>query len=184
MKFPPAIFLQRIAALALAAGLLALGYFALVQPYVEAHRRYGDNIAQLRRNLERERTVAQGELRLQQALQERKRLDVAQRHYLAERSVVLASAELQALVKRAVALGNGELVSMQIVNAPQKQDTARDVTLRARMRGDVRALQRTLHALESGLPILFVNQLSIDADSGGDLFVSFDVTGQMRGRRE
>jgi len=178
-----ATVLRKAAALALAGALLALCYFALVEPFFEAHRRYDRTIAKLRLNLEQERAVAQGELRIKQVLEERKRLDVAQRHYLVERSVALASAELQGLVKHAVAQGKGELISMQVVSAP-KQDALREVTLRVRMRGGVGALQRMLHALEGGLPILFVNQLSIDAASGGDLMVGFDVSGHMRERRE
>ena len=184
-----ATVLRKAAALALAVVLLTLCYFALVEPFFEAHRRYDRTIAKLRLSLEQERAVAQGELRIKQVLEERKRLDVAQRHYLVERSVALASAELQGLVKHAVAQGKGELISMQVVSAPkqdlsaQRQD-AREVTLRVRMRGDVSALQRMLHALEGGLPILFVNQLSIDAASGGDLLVGLDVSGHMRERRE
>lgn len=178
-----ATLLRRAGALALAAALLALGYFALARPFFEAHRRYDETIARLQRSLEQERAVAQGELRIRQVLEERKRLDVAQRHYLAERSVALASAELQGLVKNAVAQGRGELISMQVVSAP-KQDALREVTLRVRMRGDAGALQRMLHALEGGLPILFVNQLSIDAAAGGELAVGFDVSGHMRERRE
>lgn len=177
-----ATVLRKAAALALAVVLLTLCYFALVEPFFEAHRRYDRTIAKLRLSLEQERAVAQGELRIKQVLEERKRLDVAQRHYLVERSAALASAELQGLVKHAVAQGKGELISMQVVSAP-KQD-AREVTLRVRMRGDVSALQRMLHALEGGSPILFVNQLSIDAASGGDLLVGLDVSGHMRERRE
>ncbi len=183
MSHRHATVLRKAAALALAGVLLALCYFALVEPFFEAHRRYDRTIAKLRLNLEQERAVAQGELRIKQVLEERKRLDVAQRYYLVERSVALASAELQGLVKHAVAQGKGELISMQVVSAP-RQDALREVTLRVRMRGDVSALQRMLHALEGGLPILFVNQLSIDAASGGDLMVGFDVSGHMRERRE
>ena len=182
MSHQRATLLRKAAALALAGAVLAACYFTLVEPFFEAHRRYDQSIAKLRFSLEREKAVAQGEQRFKQVLEERKRLDVAQRHYLAERSVALASAELQGLVKNAVAQGKGELLSMQVVPAPK--DALREVTLRVRMRGDVGALQRMLHALEGGLPILFVNQLSIDAASGGDLLVGFDVSGHMRERRE
>jgi general secretion pathway protein M len=175
--------LRRAAALAILGALLALCYLALVRPFLEAHRRYDESIARLSRSLEQQRTLAQEEPRIQQVMNERKRIDVARRHYLAERNATLASAELQGLVKGAVAQGRGELISMQVVSSP-KQDALRQVTLRVRMRGDMGALQRMLHTLEGGLPILVVNQLSIDAAAGGELFVSFDVSGQMRGRRE
>lgn len=178
-----ATLLRRAAALAICGVLLALCYFALLQPLLDAHRRYDESIVRLIRSLEQQRALAQGEARIQQVMSERKRLDVGQRHYLAERNATLASAELQGLVKRAVAQGRGDLISMQVVSSP-KQDALREVTLRVRMRGDMGALQRMLYALEGGLPILFVNQLSVDAAAGGELFVSFDVSGQMRGRRE
>lgn len=183
MSLKNATRLRRAAALILAGAFVALCYFALGRPLLEAHRGYDESIALLGRSLEHQRLIAQTELRIRQAIAERKRMDVARHHYLAERSATLASAELQGIVKRAIAQGTGELLSMQVVSAPQ-HDALREVTLRVRMRGDVGALQRMLHALEGGLPILFVNQLSIDAAAGGELLVSFDVSGQMRGRRE
>jgi len=178
---------RRIAALALAAAAAGLGYAALVYPLIEAHRSYDERIAGLRHRLAQYQRMAQGREATQRLLEQRKRADLAKRYYLAERNPALAAAELQGLVKRAVEHGQGELITTQVVSG-QRAERRAEVTLRVRVRGDIRTLQKLLYALESGRPILFVNNLSIDvapamraarlaaAPPARDLLISVDVT--------
>jgi len=184
---------RRIAALALAAAAAGLGYAALVYPLIEAHRSYDERIAGLRHRLAQYQRMAQGREATQRLLEQRKRADLAKRYYLAERNPALAAAELQGLVKRAVEHGQGELITTQVVSG-QRAERRAEVTLRVRVRGDIRTLQKLLYALESGRPILFVNNLSIDvapamraarlaaAPPARDLLISVDVTAYTRER--
>ena len=184
---------RRIAALALAAAAAGLGYAALVYPLIEAHRSYDERIAGLRHRLAQYQRMAQGREATQRLLEQRKRADLAKRYYLAERNPALAAAELQGLVKRAVEHGQGELITTQVVSG-QRAERRAEVTLRVRVRGDIRTLQKLLYALESGRPILFVNNLSIDvapamraarlaaAPPARDLLINVDVTAYTRER--
>jgi general secretion pathway protein M len=169
---------SRAAALALAALLGALAYVAFVRPLLETHRRYEERIADLGMRHDQFRRAAQGRGAAQALLEQRRRADRGRTHYLTERNPALASAELQELVKRAVEAGGGELISTQVIG-PLRGEGASEVTVKVRLRGSVRTLQRTLYALEAGTPILFVNNLSVDSASG-DLAVGFEVTGHTR----
>lgn len=178
--------LRRAAALGLAAALLAGGYFGLVRPLVQLHRHYDDEIVRAQESLAEHEAAARNRQELQRLLDERKRLDPARRYYLDEPSPALASAALHALVKRAVERGKGELVSIQVVSAQRdaspRTPALREVTLRANLRGDARALQKTLYELEYGLPVVVVSNLSVDA-SAGELAIRFDASAFTRERR-
>lgn len=187
------LFQRRLAALALAAALGALGYAALIYPVIEAHRHFDERIAELSHRLAQYQRVAKDREASERLLAQRRRADVAKRYYLAERNPALASAELQGLVKRAVEQSKGELVSTQVMSG-QRSERRSEVTIKVRVRGDIRTLQRLLYALESGGPILFVNNLSIDAppvlrsarlpavSPARDLVISIDVSGYTRER--
>ena len=182
---------RRFAALALTVALAGLGYGAFVLPLIEAHRYYDESIADLRHRLAQYQRVAKDREANQRLLDQRKRADLAKGHYLAERNPALASAELQALLKRAVEQGKGELVSTQVVS-PQRGS---EVTVKVRVRGSIRTLQKLLYALESSRPILFVNTLTVDAapatrparpeatPPANDLVIGIDVTGYTRERK-
>lgn len=185
---------RRVAALGLAAALAGLGYAALVRPLIEAHRHYDERIAELNHQLQRYARAAKDREALQGLLGQRTRMDVAKNYYLAERNPALASAELQGLLKRAVEQGRGEIISTQVVR-PERSSEA---TVRVQVRGDIRTLHRTLYTLESGRPILFVNNLSIANSSprgarvlartqgvvpGKDLLITMEVSGYMRERQ-
>jgi len=182
---------RRFAALALTVALAGLGYGAFVLPLIEAHRYYDESIADLRHRLAQYQRVAKDREANQRLLDQRKRADLAKGHYLAERNPALASAELQALLKRAVEQGKGELVSTQVVS-PQRGS---EVTVKVRVRGSIRTLQKLLYALESSRPILFVNNLTVDAapatrparpeatPPANDLVIGIDVTGYTRERK-
>lgn len=172
---------RRVAALALAAALAAAAYAALVQPLLRLHAQYDQRIAALRSGLEKAQRIASSRAEAERALEEHRRRDAARPYYLQQVSPALAAAELQGLVKRAVAQAGGELISTQVL-AAQAPDRPREIAVSARARGDVRALQRMLYELESGLPLVFVERLSVDAQPGGELLVAFEASAQRSAR--
>ena len=165
----------RAAAIALALLALAALYAALVHPLVTAHRALDARLASLQAELASLSRLAAGREEAERRLEAMKRNDAARRHYLAERTPSLAAAELQRLLRRAAEQGQGELVSTEV---PGGQRPEAEVMVRARVRGDTATLQRMLHALEAGPPILFVQDLSVDVARG--LVISLDVSGYMR----
>jgi len=146
-----------------------------VHPLVTAHRTLDARLASLQAELATLARLAAGREETERQLEAMKRSDAARRHYLAERTPSLAAAELQRLLRRAAEQGQGELISTEV---PGGQRPEAEVTVRARIRGDTATLQRMLHALEAGPPILFVQDLSVDVARG--LVISLDVSGYMR----
>jgi general secretion pathway protein M len=175
MKFALSARARRALALALAAALLAAAYFAILRPLVQAYRAYDERIAGLRASLEKHRRAALERPRTERLLAEHRGREGARPYYLAQSTPALAAAELQRMVKRAVEQGKGELTSLQVLPG-QRAEPLREVALRVRARCDARGLQAMLHALESSLPILFVDHLSVEAQRDGELAVGFDVS--------
>jgi len=107
--------------------------------------------------------------------------------YLSGDRPALAAADLQRLVRTAVATGRGTLVSTQVL-PPESVEGFQRVSLRIRVRGDVEMLRSVLYRLETGTPYLLVDNLRIRVwTSGrrqggieaGDLDVYFDVYGYL-----
>jgi general secretion pathway protein M len=181
---------RRLAALVLAAAFAGVGYAALVQPLIAAHGYFNERIADLKHRLSQYSKAAKSRDSAERQLEQRKRADLARHYYLGERNPALAAAELQALLKRALEQAKGELVSTQVLSGQRPGE----ITVRAQVRGDIRAVQRILHALEGARPILFVSSVSVSAaaatraprapavPAAKDLLVNFDLTGHTRER--
>jgi general secretion pathway protein M len=182
---------KRAAALALLVVALALAYLAVIGPVIGRYRDYEERIDDLSHRLQQYRSLAQTRAVNQRLLDQLKRRDQAKRYYLSEHKPALASAELQGLVKRAVERAKGELLSTQAMSDQPGEGYAK-VTVKVRMQGDIEALQKVLHALESSRPLLALNNVVIEPasvrrapDPEGPnaatvLAISFDVTGYTR----
>jgi general secretion pathway protein M len=167
---------RRAAALAALTAALAGGYAVLVWPLVLAHRALDERIAAHEHRLAQYRRAALEREHDTRLLEDARRRDAAAPYYLAEQGAALARAELQGLVKRAVEQAGGELLSTQ--GLPAQKDE-REIAVRVRARGDARALQGMLYALEGTLPVLFVRTLSVDAagEAGASkLLIALDVS--------
>ena len=85
----------------------------------------------------------------------------------------------------------GKLISTQVVRG-RRGDRSPEVTVKVRMRGDIRALQKVLYTLETSRPILFLDNVVIKAGparrragssgqtGGKQLTINFDVIGYTR----
>ena len=107
--------------------------------------------------------------------------------YLSGNRPTLAAADLQRLVRSAVANARGTLVSTQVLPAESVEGFQR-INLRIRVRGDVEMLRSVLYRLEAGTPYLLVDNLRIrvwtvgrrqGGIEAGDLDVYFDVYGYL-----
>ncbi len=182
---------RRAVALALAVLLVVLLYVMLLDPVAEKYRHYDDKLAELSYRLYQYETLAKGRASHQTLLNQVKRRDLAKQYYLARRKPALASAELQQRVKRVVDRSEGELISTQVVSG-QRGDRSPKVTVKVRIRGDIRALQKMLYTLETSRPILFLDNVVIQAGrarrraasssktGGKQLTINFDVSGYTR----
>lgn len=150
----------RIAALFLLVLLLGGAGAVVVTPVVMAFQSYDDSIRDLgARRLTYERMAARmGPLQADLARLETERPEDAD--LLGGGNDSLAGAELQDIVKKIVVGNGGKLESTQILPAQTEGSLGR-VMVRTRFSATVPMLQRILHAIESGRPLLFVDSIEI-----------------------
>nr|WP_295942411.1 type II secretion system protein GspM [uncultured Xanthomonas sp.] len=185
---------DRWLALGLLLAALALGYLVLVHPWWTVPMREVD--AQIQELQQRELRVR---MQLQQAPQVAQRLRQAQRElttrpgFLRETSAELASAGLVQRLESAVATASPGNRSCAISNrsplaADNRSDRFTRVAVQVRLRCGTPELAAVLHALESGTPALFIDNLNVMAqryqlspgESGNGLDVAFELAGYLR----
>lgn len=181
---------------ALALGLLVLVlaglYLLLVQPLVAAYRDNDERIGELALRQAHSQRLALEQPALEAEHARLLRSRPAGGYYLTSQSEALATAELQAYVKRLIESAGGGLVSIQPI-AQSSADARRRVKAQVRMQGNIAAVRAVLHGLESGSPWLLVDEVDLmqgramggrrvpGAETAGPLEVSFNLTGFMRG---
>ena len=177
---------RRLLALAILTALITLIFMLTVAPLWAVNRHYQDTIEQLDRRLQiLQRSAASGgELRSQH--EQLKRSLVNNRQYLKSTSEAVAAANLQGIVTRIAQSKSMEVLSTQILPSTEEAGFTR-VTLNVRMRGELADMVGLFHALESGQPYLFIDNLSIRSFSqlrrgnqvGQQLNVDFDLSAYM-----
>ena len=193
---------DRWLALGLLLAALALAYLLLVHPWWTAPML--DASGRIDRLQQRE---LRARMQLQQApqvaaqLAKVRQLEARAPAFLPESSVELATAglvqRLEAVVTQASPGNRGCMISNRSPLTPPQQERFQRVTVQVRLRCGNAELAGVLHALESGNPRLFVDNLNILAQryffmpgenrsQQGGLDVSFDLYGYLRpgpGRR-
>ena len=182
-------WVSRILALGLLVLLLAGTAWAVLGPSLGMEAELDGRIVELNRQLVRFEKVAAERDRLKAARDRLANSGATGRYYLAGATPAVAAATLQRQVKAKVTANRGKVISTQEVPARQS-GTAREVVVRVQMNGDVETVQRTFHALETGMPYLFLDNLRLRGWGGrvvGNaagpqvLKVQFDVTAYLQG---
>lgn len=157
--------LRRAAALAILFALIGGAALAVYMPLSNAHARLDQEIADLEFRIERFQRVAAAQPAL------RHRLKVLESHQATEADLVpgssdaLAGADLQERAKDIITGAGGRVERVQVIPV-EAENALRPVMLRVQFTGTATALQRSLHAIESGQPVLFVRALDARARSG------------------
>lgn len=136
---------------------------------VPAWQAYGDNraeIIQLREQLAGFRRAAADLETLEGRLRTLRERHAASRYTLSQGSETLAAAALQERVKKLVGRHGGDLVSTRVLPVEPQQEFTR-VGVNVQMRASIDVLRNVLYELESGEPMLIVNDLLIQSSSGG-----------------
>jgi general secretion pathway protein M len=180
----------RTAAVALLLVAVGAATALVAVPFAQAYRDYDASIAQLQGQLARYTAMEA----MRQPLEARLAQLNAQRpdaeDLLGGGSPAVSGARLQELVKRTVAEGRGNFVSAQDL-APESEGTFERIGLRVQFITTVEGLLRSLHAIESSRPLLFVETLDIrgravrkgnefDRTTAVPLTVTIDVSGFRR----
>jgi general secretion pathway protein M len=177
---------SRVLAIGLLVVALALCYLVLVHPIVAAYRETARTIAELEANLVRYQQIGR-QLSLHEAdLARFQRAQPSGGYFLRSGTDALAAAELQDRVKRLVDSSGGELVSTRDLPVSQHGRFS-SVGIQVQMSGSVGTVLLVLYALESGRPLVIVDNVNLRAIAESRfrrtepevnrLSASFDVSG-------
>jgi hypothetical protein len=150
---------QRRAAIAILAGAVILVLAVVLGPIVLLHRHYNVAIADLSDRLERYRRVAAQAPELRRALDVMKEKD-GRKFYLKNTAPNLASAELADLVRSAIENNGGRITTSQNPG-PRDEGAFRQMTVNVQFFATTPALAKILNALDTQMPYLIVDNLSI-----------------------
>jgi general secretion pathway protein M len=150
----------RLAALTLLLGLLGVSYLYVVAPVLAAYQNIDDSLEETSALLQRYEGVARTRDIYQARLDELTARLSGTGIYLSGGTDALAAAELQAHVRKAVDLHNGQLRSIQ--NLPARSDgDFRRLGVRVQFSASLSSFHTILYGLESAIPYLFVDNLDI-----------------------
>ncbi len=182
-------WLSRLAALLLLAAVLAATYVWAIEPVIAAHAEVDRAIAGSRDMLGRFERLGAARDALKSQAEAIGRETETTAYYLTGGTDALAAADLQSRVQTLVQSVGGQMASLQTLPSEDEQGFRR-VTIRLQMRTTIGPLARILHSLETGTPLLFIDNLDIqsraprtrdkeEATVDPVLTVGFDVYGYL-----
>lgn len=181
---------QRAVALLLLAAFIALVAALLIRPFAALHAERAARIEALERQTLQYHAAAQRQPVLAAQLERLRRDPRIASYHLQNTAPALAAAELQQYIQKTLETNGCRLVSMQVIESAAPPGLA-TVTVRIRMRADIAGLQTALFALESGHPLVTLDNLFLRVVSPGrgaatgmpePLDIGFDASGYLLGQ--
>ena len=175
---------RRLALLLLVAALLLVaGPIAGAVWYVNHY--YDLKLAEKQDRIERFQRIASTRAAVSRQL-DAMRAKETRKFFLRTGATALSAAEAQEAVRSIIESGGGKLITMQAPSS-REEGRYRQITVAVQLTATVQSLRRVLHALESNMPYLFVDNVTIRSQVTGqhrsgpgqepEMFVSFDVSG-------
>jgi general secretion pathway protein M len=150
---------QRALAVGLLVAAVLLVLAVVLGPIVLLHRHYDAAIADTSDRLRRYERVAAQAPELRAALTSMQQRD-GRRFFLANTATNLAGAEMQELVKAAVESNGGRITTSQNTT-PREDGRFREIGVNVQFFATTPALQKILYAIESHVPYLIVENITI-----------------------
>ncbi len=154
---------SRFLAIAILVVVLLLLIRILLVPLWVSWMDYGARIETLENRLAVYERLAEGLPEARERLAQLQINQPSEDWYLNETTPALAAAGLQQLLHRQVAAGGGQVISTQTLN---RDDDAplQSVSIQVHLRGDLSDLVDLLYRLESGRPVLFIDDIRVLAN--------------------
>ncbi len=153
-------FLSRTLALVLSLAVFGAGYLMVAEPLLANWRATKDQVARAAVLIERFRRVGATRPALEKQMAALRRRQSSGVGYLTGASDTIAGAALQNRVKRIGEKSGAKINSSQIL--PTKTENGlRRIGVKLRLEADIAALQKFLHRLESGRPLLFLDKMQV-----------------------
>lgn len=183
---PMSRWASRALALALLVVTVAALFLGVVQPLIDAYARTDATMAEARDLLQRYERIAARRADLDREAAALIQAPANENYYLTGGNETLAAAMLQGNVTALIGSNGAAVGSVQTLPPQEEQGLVR-VAIRVQMVGHNEALLRILHNLESGKPLLFLDNVTI-ASRGANgtgpvertLSVAFDLYGYLR----
>ena len=177
---------RQLLALAILALVVVTIFTLTIVPLWALNKHYLDTIDDLDSRLQILQRTASAGIELRTQHEQLKRSLASNRHYLKSTSEASAAANLQSVIKRIAGANGMEVLSTQILPTNKKSDFTR-VALKVHTRSRLNNTVRVFHALETGQPYLFIENISVRGISrsrqrkttGQVLNVDFDLIGYM-----
>ena len=166
-----------------AAVLLVVAPLAALVWFVNHH--YDVQLAEKQSRIERYQRIASTRAAVSRQL-DAMRAKETRKFFLRAGATALSAAEASEAVRAIIESSGGKLVTMQAPSS-REEGRYRQITVAVQLTANIQALRRILHALESNMPYLFVDNVTIRSQVTGqhrsgpgqepEMFVSFDVNG-------
>jgi len=193
-------WVSRLTAVLLTIGMIGFLYSWVAEPILVDYRETDETIGDVEGQLAHYQRLAAMRPVLAKQLERMASEQATKGYYLSGGTDALAAAALQDQVSALVDGNGGALRSMQPLVGVDEQGFRR-ITVRVEMTATIESLFETLYALETGMPVLFVENLDIQsrharrrnsqatatpvaADDEPLLVVAFDLSGYMASERE
>ena len=173
---------------------LALGLLALVVVIVATlvalptwflYQRYDRELADRRDKVERFSRIASTRMEVAKQLEAMRGKDT-RKFFLRSGAAALSAAEAQEIIRAMVESAGGRLITMQALPA-KDEGRYRQVSAQVQLAANINALRKILHAVESNVPLLFIENLTVKTQVPGnfkpapgaepEMFVTFDIHG-------
>ncbi|MGZ5048296.1 MAG: type II secretion system protein GspM [Usitatibacter sp.] len=176
---------SRHAAIAILVAAVVLAAAAVALPIWLLHRHYDAALAESADRLDRYNRLAAARPAIAQQL-EAMRAKEPRKFFLRAGAPALSAAEAGEAVRAIVDASGGRLITMQ---APVTKDDGRyrQIIVNVQMTANVQAMRKILHAIETHVPYLFVDNLTVRSQvpanfrptpgAEPEMFLQFDVTG-------
>jgi general secretion pathway protein M len=177
---------SRYAALFLLVMTVALAIGLLLYPLISLYGSQTTALERAQNQVVRYQQLADGQNSLQQELAQLKRRSPAAAYYVAGETPALASAKMQQYLKQIVERNGGELISTQILEQDESS-VGKQTSLKVNLRANMNTSPQILYSLESGRPLLFLDNLVISArrvrgtTAGAAPQVSLDMSFELTG---
>jgi hypothetical protein len=176
--------LRRAAALSLLLAAVLAVYTICIDPFVSAYSGNMETATQLQSALQKYRQMAAGLPEMTRTLEALRMNQSGQQGYLTGANEAIAAATLQDRVKALIAREGGKLQSTQVMPQARVAGHPQRVGVRAHMIMHLAELQAVIYRLESMMPVLFIENLSIRAVTVGAaeeglLDVNLDIVGYL-----
>ena len=177
---------SRILALALLLLMLGITLWLMVYPLVSFHVAQSAGITRKQEQIALYETMANSQQALKSELVSLRSRNPAATYYVAGETPALASAKMQQYLKQVVERNGGELISTQIVSSDET-DSEKSSSLKVHLRSDISAATQIIYTLESGRPLLFIDDLVISARrvrgaaAGAPPLISLDLNFELTG---